>query len=140
MSDQFGDYYSRLGPPRPLAQAEYDVVAKLARHTAYAAKLLEQLRKAEVCDMPDGGMGSIHFCSRGLGSKERTFGEQIAEGAFTDADGIPVSVTLDLDNHGDLYELDVFKADGSPLVRYPDIADFEIIERHGQLGFPPAKS
>jgi hypothetical protein len=139
MSDQFGDYYSRLGPSRPLTRAEYEIVVKLVCNTPYEKKVLAQLRNAEVRDMPDGGMGSIQFCSGALTSSQRTFGEEIAEGAFRDADGTPVSVTLDLDDRGDLFELDVFKADGSPLIRYPDIDDFEIIERHGQLGFPPPK-
>ena len=139
MSDQFGDYYSRLGPPRPVTRVEYEIVAKLLGNKTHEKEAVEQLRDAEVRDMPDGGMGSIHFCSGSLTSKRRTFGKQIAEGAFWDADGTPVSVTLHVDNHGDLYELDVFKADGSPLIRYPDIDDLEIIERHGQLGFPPPK-
>jgi uncharacterized protein DUF6984 len=138
MSDQFGDYYSRLGPPRPLTRAEYDVVAKLVRNAPHARKLLSQLDNAEVRDMPDGGMGSIHFWLPPSASKRRRLGKHIiAEGSFTDADGTPVSVVLDVDDHGHLYELDVFKADGSPLIRYPDIADLEIVERHGQLGFPP---
>jgi len=139
MSDQFGDYYSRLGPPRPLTRAEHEIVAKLVRNTPHEKKAIEQLGDAEVRDIPDGGMGSIHFCSGSPTSRRRTFGKQIAEGAFWDADGTPVSVTLDLEEAGELYELDVFKADGSPLIRDPDIDDFEIIERHGQLGFPPPK-
>jgi hypothetical protein len=140
MSDQFGDYYSRLGPPRPLTRAEYEIVAKLVGKMPHAGKVLKQLRDAQVRDMPDGGMGSIHFCSSSSASNGRKSTEQIAEGAFTDADGMPVSVTLDIDDRGDLYELDVFKADGSRLIRYPDIAEVEIIERHGQPGFPPTKS
>src|SRR5690348_2640930 len=111
MSELSGDYYSRLGPIRPLSKAEHAIVTKLVCHTTRAAKLLAQLRHVQVCDMPDGGMGSIHFCSGSSAPKRRNPGEQIAEGAFTDADGTPVSITLDLDDRGKLYELDVFKAD-----------------------------
>lgn len=139
MSDQLGEYYSRLGPPRPLTAAEHDIVAKLVRNTPHEKRILEELHEAEVRDMPDGGMGSIQFCSGSLSPSERTFGEEVAEGAFRDADGTPVSVTLDLDDQGNLYELDVFKADGSALIRYPKIDEFEIIDRQGQLGFPPSK-
>ena len=55
--------------------------------------------------------------------------EQIAEAAFQDANGVPVSITLSVDTIGDLFEMDVFKADFSPLIRYPDLADLAIIER-----------
>ena len=137
MSDQFGDYYSRLGSPRPLTEAEYAVIAKLVRKTPHERKMLDQLGRAEVRDMPDGGMGSIHFSLPWADLRQRTFGKCIAEGAFADADGTAVSVALDVDDRGDSWELDVFKADGSPLTRYPEIDKFEIIDRHGQLGFPP---
>jgi hypothetical protein len=48
---------------------------------------------------------------------------------------MPVSVTLSLDKKGQLFELDVFKADGSPLISYPELDDFEIVKRHGKLGW-----
>lgn len=138
MSGQFGDYYSRLGPPRPLTSAEHAIVAKMIRRAPQAGNHVAQLRNAQVRDMPDGGMGSIQFRSRS--SPEGRVGHrQIAEAAFTDTDGTPVSVTLDIDDRGELYELDFFKADGSPLIGYPDVADLEIIERHGQVELPSAK-
>jgi hypothetical protein len=137
MSDQFDDYYSRLGPLRRLTQVEYQIVAKLVHDTEHSEKILEQLRDAQVRDMPDGGMGSIQFCVPGSEAMAHRFGKQIAEGAFTDADGTPVSVTIDIDEQGNLNELDVFKSDGSRLIRFPEITDFKIIERHGQLGCPP---
>jgi hypothetical protein len=132
MSDQLDHYYSGLGPLRSLSDAEHSLIAKLVKNTAHEHKVLEQLCNALVQDMPDGGMGSIKFQA-----EKTAYGKQIAEGAFRDADGVLVSVTLMLDHAGHLFELDVFKADGSPLVRYPDLDDFEIVERHGKLGFPP---
>ena len=48
------------------------------------------------------------------------FGKQIAEGAFKKhADGVPVSVTLNVDSLGRLFELDLFKADGTALDQVP---------------------
>jgi hypothetical protein len=134
MSDQLDHYYSRLGPPRSLSDVEHSLIARLVRNTPHENKVLEQLCNALVQDMPDGGMGSIKFQKK---TPKTDYEEQIAEGAFWDADGVPVSVTLMVDSAGHLFELDVFKADGSPLVRYPDLDDFEIVERHGKLGFPP---
>jgi len=95
----------------------------------------EQLVGIKVQDLPGGSMGSIQFVQ---GSPEqRIFGEQIAEGLFHDADGVPVSVALNVDQFDDLFELDLWKVDFSPLIRYPDADEVEIIERHGKLGFPP---
>ena len=136
MSDQLGPYYSRLGPPRALRDVEHSLIAKLVRNTPHEREVLNELCDALVRDMPDGGMGSINFQEKALGTR---YSKQIAEGAFRDVDGMPVSVTLLIDDVGHLFELDVFKADGSPLVRYPEPDDVEIIERHGQLGFPPSR-
>ncbi len=83
--------------------------------------------------MPDGGMGSVRFVQEP--PEQRIFGEQIAEGLFHDADGVPVSVALNIDQFDDLFELDLWKVDFSPLIRYPDADEVEIIERHGKLGF-----
>ncbi|MGD9616705.1 MAG: hypothetical protein AB7H90_16110 [Alphaproteobacteria bacterium] len=124
-----------LGPPRPLRGKELALVKKLLAGTRCETKARAQLDEASVQDMPDGGMGSIRFV-QGT-SEERMFGEEIAEGLFHDADGVPVSVGLNIDQFDDLFELDLWKVDFSPLIRYPDANDIEIIERHGKLGFPP---
>src|ERR1700733_1615687 len=115
MSDQSGRYYDRLGPPRELRAEERAVIVELVRNGPYEHKVLSALANLAVQDMPDGGMGSIKFCTGT--AKEPVFGKEIAEGAFRDKDGTPVSVTLTLDDAGNLFELDIFKADGSPLIR-----------------------
>jgi hypothetical protein len=46
-------------------------------------------------------------------------GKKIAEAEFTDEDGIPVSAVLNLDDKGQLFELDMWKVDFSALKRYP---------------------
>jgi hypothetical protein len=116
-----------------MSEAERALVTKMIKSTPYEGKLMRQLDRVLVQDMPDGGMGSIKFHKES--SREPEYGEQIAEGAFRDRDGMPVSVTLSLDDSGHLFELDVFKADGSPLISYPELDEFEIIERHGKLGW-----
>lgn len=63
------------------------------------------------------------------------FGKEIGEGSFRDSDGVLASVTLNADQFGELVELDLWKVDFSPLNRYPDPDDFEIVERHGKLGW-----
>jgi hypothetical protein len=129
----------KLGPLRELHDDELGIIKKMLASALAEAKLDRQLSEMKVQDMPDGGMGSIKFYS-GRPRSELEYGKEIAEAAFRDADGMPVSLSLSVDKAGDLFELDVFKADGSPLVRYPALGHVEIIERHGQLGFPPTKS
>ncbi|HYU14411.1 MAG TPA: hypothetical protein VEK82_17680 [Stellaceae bacterium] len=129
-----------LGPPRPLRAKELAIVRKLLSASPMADKAFSGLAEAFVQEMPDGGMGSVQFCGASADPDRRRFGKQVAEGAFRDADGVPVSVTLNVDQRGELFELDVFKADFSPLTRYPEPEDLEIVERHGQVGFPPQAS
>jgi len=137
MSVRLDHYYAHLGPVRELRDDERAIIEKLVKHTEQASKVLGDLARLPVQDMPDGGMGSIKFRTRR--SKKAVYGREIAEGSFQDADGVAVSVTLSLDDNGELFELDVFKADGSPLTSYPDPENFEIIERQGKLGFPPKR-
>jgi hypothetical protein len=124
-----------LGPPRPLRQNELALIEKLLAGTRYEAKARAQLHDARVQDMLDGGMGSIRFVQGP--PEQRRFDREIAEGLFHDADGVPVSVALNLDQSDDLFELDLWKVDFSPLVRYPEANEVEIVERSGKLGFPP---
>jgi hypothetical protein len=129
----------KLGPLRNLREDELGIIKKMLSGTALAGKFGSQISTMQVQDMPDGGMGSIKFFS-GRPRSELEYGTEIAEAAFRDADGVPVSLSLSVDKTGDLFELDVFKADGSPLVQYPGLDQVQIIERHGQLGFPPPRS
>jgi hypothetical protein len=76
-------------------------------------------------DIPDSleaepmleGMGSLRFGS----PDDRKFGSCVAEAEFTDADGVPVSAALNLDQFGEMFELDLFKADFSPVQRIPPV-------------------
>ena len=94
----------KLGPLRDLRQDERAVVSKMLSATKFAAKLGGQAAAMKVQDMPDGGMGSVKFYN-GRPRSEWEIGEQIAEAAFRDVDGVPVSVTLNIDQAGDLFEL-----------------------------------
>jgi hypothetical protein len=71
-------------------------------------------------DMNDGGMGSLLLSLSGVVEEDRAFGEMVAELQFTDADGILVIASLNVDSRGKLFELDVWKTDFSALIRIPD--------------------
>jgi len=43
----------------------------------------------------------------------------LAEAEFQDADGVALSITINVDQHGSLFEMDVWKVDFTPLIRLP---------------------
>jgi uncharacterized protein DUF6984 len=93
------------------------LITQILRGTTFELRVVHDLADVLVEDMADGGMGSVRFHSAMRGT--RRFGQQIAEASFVDEDGVPVSATLNLDQNGDLFELDLWKADNSALRRYP---------------------
>lgn len=70
--------------------------------------------------MRDGGMGSLHLFPSGRSEKKRLFGRRVSECQFTDADGIQVIASLNIDQFGKLFEIDIWKTDFSPLIRIPE--------------------
>lgn len=89
----------------------------LISHLIELAKLDVEISSIQLEPMDDGGMGSQKFSSASIDSK---YAGHAAEVAFMDADGIEVSATLDVDQFGNLFELDMFKADFSKLEKWPD--------------------
>lgn len=69
--------------------------------------------------MDDGGMGSFLIFESAHGSdRERKFGKEVAEFEFVDDDGVLVSVSLNLDDQNKLFEVDVWKVDFSPVIKF----------------------
>ena len=108
-----------LGPSRPLREEELVLIRSL--HTGvYPAKALEcALETSCVMDMQDGGMGSIRF----IGDEPHSFGKALVEAQYLDSDGVLVSIAVNVDKNGQLFELDFWKVDFSPLRRYPKPSD-----------------
>jgi hypothetical protein len=111
---------------RPLRREELDLIVGLVRESPEENRIISDATEAVVCDMNDGGMGGIRFIRSD--SNRRKFGREIYHGAFADLDGVPVSVTMNVDQYEDLFQLDFFKADNSPLVRYPSVKDLKTVE------------
>jgi hypothetical protein len=63
----------------------------------------------------DGGMGGLTFFIENNSDFDRSFREVLVSVEFYDIDKIKVIATLNLDNKNQLYELDIFKVDFSPL-------------------------
>jgi hypothetical protein len=72
-----------------------------------------------VSEMADGGMGGLTLFPDGVPCDKRLLGKQASECQFLDQDCVSVVATLNLDNHGKLFELDIWKVDFSRLIRIP---------------------
>jgi hypothetical protein len=79
------------------------------------AGIVSDLTGLSVESLDDGGMGSMRFEIGG----NRVFFRCAADCMFQDSDGVVVFAALNLDQEGQLYELDIWKTDFSPLLCWP---------------------
>ena len=82
----------------------------------------------KVADMEDGGMGSLRLFPFGVELPETKFGKQISACLFTDKDGVEVIASLNLDNNGNLYELDIWKTNYANLIHIPEASNFTMCQ------------
>lgn len=98
---------------------------RLLRALATAAGMKnpdDWLGALQVREMDDGAMGSLQLLSQdSSGGKGRQLVECKAAVQFTDSDGVEVIASLNADEEGSLFELDMWKTDFSPLIRIPDV-------------------
>jgi hypothetical protein len=99
---------------RSLCTEEYSLIHALLGHVRDGEQLLRQLEHAQVRDMNDGGMGSLEFAGG-----RRPLGRLLVEAEYLDRDGVLVSIALNADQSGRLYELDMWKVDFAPLQEFP---------------------
>jgi hypothetical protein len=102
---------------RKLRKEEAALIAAMVRNSPSADELIRSLSARRVEDLNDGGMCSLRF--RAPDNRQRCFGKKIAEAEFTDEDGTLVSAVVNVDENGELFELDIWRVDFSPLKRYP---------------------
>jgi hypothetical protein len=95
----------------------------MAKGTSVDDLVLASVDGLQAEDLPDGGQGSIRLLNQ-FQSPQR-FGRQVAEYLYRDTDGMAVSIALNLDKDGHLFELDFFKGDSSPLLKYPNPLEIE---------------
>ena len=106
------------GPARNLRLEERMLIAALLS-VSHREKLKDLTPEIQARDLQDGGMGSIRFDR----ADPRRFGQEIARAEYEDMDGVLVSITLNIDDRGELFELDIWKVDFSPLKRFPKPSD-----------------
>lgn len=99
---------------RRLRAEEYSLIRALLGNVKDGEPLLHQLEHAQVRDMNNGGMGSLEFAGG-----RRPLGRLLVEAEYVDCDGVPVSIALNADQSGRLYELEMWKVDFAPLKEFP---------------------
>ena len=101
------------------SDGELKLIAYLLDKSAYQPPL-DWKNRLTVSPMPDGGMGSLFLYLAPPRALARRFGREISQHRFQDEDGIEVIASLNIDQEGNLFELDIWKVDYSPLLRFPD--------------------
>ncbi|TGE04922.1 DUF6984 family protein [Hymenobacter fodinae] len=101
---------------RLLTLPELGLLLYMLRDKPAAEHVLSGLPTARVQELADNGMGSLQFVSPRL---NRRLGHLLASQWYLDADGVPVLASLYTDTEGELFELDSWKTDNSPLQRIP---------------------
>ncbi|MCD6035590.1 MAG: hypothetical protein K0R63_1331 [Rickettsiales bacterium] len=101
---------------RLLKKDEKELLRAMLKGFPQKQKFLGHIETYLVKDLADGGMGSFRFI---YNKKQQTFGDTIAKAEYLDEDGVIVSIALNVDTDGDLYEMDIWKVDFSKLKRYP---------------------
>jgi hypothetical protein len=117
-----------VNTPRRPSEGEKALLAALLERQPRARAIALDLDNLLVQEMRDGGMGSLSLIPQGLECASRQFGEQLILAEFIDTDGIPVSVALNVDKKGMLYELDMWKVNFAPITRWPAPSEIKVIE------------
>lgn len=69
--------------------------------------------------MDDGGMGSfLIFQNMSDIGVKRKFGKQVSEFEYIDDDGVTVLVALNVDEQNKLFEVDIWKTNYKPVIKF----------------------
>jgi hypothetical protein len=104
---------------RKLKPEEVALITWMIKDTNEGSSIIDRLGESIVEEMEDGGMGSLKVSIDG--KDDRLFSRELAKADLFDIDQVPVFISVNLDNHGDFFELDVFKGDFSPLKKFPAV-------------------
>jgi hypothetical protein len=76
--------------------------------------------EVRVQPMADGEMGSLRITLLDEPPANRHFGRRVAECQFKDQDGVAVLASLNVDQEGTLFELDIWKTNFERLIQIPE--------------------
>jgi hypothetical protein len=101
---------------RKLLSGEAALIIKLLEF-GQRSDLCERLEDVLVIPMDDSGL-CLRFVPSDGG--RRKFGTVAATAEAPDSDDVPISFALNLDTAGELFELDAWKVDFTPVATLPD--------------------
>ena len=116
---------------RLLTSAEKKLLLLLAEKAGCLQNFIELIDSLKVVPMDDGGMGSLLLLQSSSTSSSTKMGSRASELLFIDEDGIDVIASLNLDECGVPFELDIWKTDFSPLIQIPEEIDSRIKSKNG---------
>ncbi|TQE78124.1 DUF6984 family protein [Leptospira noguchii] len=85
-----------------------------------------QLDLIFVQELSDGHMGSIRLIQSVCKNTNRQFDRKWKEVQFYDDDGVLVLTSILLDKNSCAFELEIWKTDFNPLIRFPKKHEFDI--------------
>ncbi|ABF11502.1 DUF6984 family protein [Cupriavidus metallidurans] len=103
---------------RTLNEAEIVLIRHMLRGTVQEIAIANSLPTCLVEEMTDDGIGSLRFDSN---IQARLLCRDICKMEFPDFNAVRNFVTLLLDNYDELFDLNVWNADFSPLKQFPQI-------------------
>ncbi len=106
---------------RKLKQDEVALITWMIKNTVEGPNIIRELDKISVEEMDDGGMGSLKVVVNG--EDRRIYSRDLAKADLWDMDKVPLFLSVNLDTDGNFFELDIFKADNSPLKKFPKVPD-----------------
>lgn len=106
---------------RKLKDEEIALIIWMIKDTPEGPVIIKQLNKINVEEMDDGGMGSLKVVVKG--EDNRIYSRDLAKADLWDIDKVPLFISVNLDTDGNFFELDIFKADSSPLKRFPAVPE-----------------
>jgi hypothetical protein len=109
-----------IGPQRrrKLRRDERALLNRLLARADEGSFVPANLETLEVIPLNGGGIGGLRLLPAGA-TESRRYGGDVALERFVDSDGIPIWVSLFVDEQRCLFEIDIAKADLSAVVRFP---------------------
>lgn len=112
---------------RSITPEELAIIRRLLQLAGVSDAVCDHAEGALVLPMADGGMGSVQFASN-KDRPRRT--RQVAHGVAADRDGVLLDMTVNLDQDGQLFELDIWRVDFAPIQRYPAPEEINPVARN----------
>jgi len=106
---------------RKLKESEIALITWMIKGTDEGRRIIGKLNEISVEEMNDGGMGSLKVVVDG--EDRRVYSRDLAKVDLYDIDGVPVFISVNLDTDENFFELDIFKADFSPLKKFPSVPE-----------------